>query len=144
LAPLSEALETEWVVANEDLKGLVGWPEWNATSPPAEVCPPISELVLIEPDEYPGTFIKLLEESVNPDDGINVRDFVTSQVTSGSDIREAIDRKETTTKKEEHLLAIVVEQAWWPGPGVLDLAIRPLARARFKTHFQSVLFLVWV
>ena len=138
LAPLSEALETEWVVANEDLKGLVGWPEWNATSPPTEVCPPISELVLIEPDEYPGTFTKLLEESVNPDDGINVRDFVTSQVTSGSDIREAIDRKETTTKNEEHLLAIVVEQAWWPGPGVLDLAIRPLARARFKTHFQSV------
>jgi hypothetical protein len=137
MMPLAEALETEWILANDDLNGLVGWPEWTASTPPTEVCPPISELVLIEPEEYPETFSKLLEESVNSNQGINSREFVTSQVTSGSDIREAIDRKETTLKKEENLLAITVDQSWWPGPGVLDLAIRPLARARFKTHFQS-------
>ena len=138
LSPLAEALETGWVLANDELSGLVGWPEWNAANPPSEVCPPISELVLIEPEEYPATFNKLLEETLNNNDGIGAREFVTGQVTSGSDIRESIDRKETSETEEIDNLAIVVEQAWWPGPGVLDLAVRPLAKARFKTNFLSV------
>jgi len=137
LVPLAGALETEWLLANDDLNGLVGWPDWGSTNPPTEVCPPISELVLIEPKEYPETFDRLLDETLNTNDNTSPRDFVLRQVTSGIDVREAIDRGETTLKNEAENLAIILEQAWWPGPGVLDLAIKPLARAQFRMNFRS-------
>jgi hypothetical protein len=137
IRPLSEALEHAATLANDDLGQVSGWPEWTAINPPAELCPPVSEFVLIQPNEYSKIFEDLLERTTNPDRSSTARDIVRMDVLSAEFVHQWIDNNTRPEKEVSHLLALKVEKPWWPGHALVTLEVKPQSRAAFKVAERS-------
>ena len=93
LRPLAAALERESRLLETELRGpAANWAEWADGLPPRELQPPVSEITLIEADEFAATFDDLVAESYS-DDGQaeNRRRRLREEITSGSFLREDSD-----------------------------------------------------
>ena len=128
LRPLAAALERESRLLETELRGpAANWAEWADGLPPRELQPPVSEITLIEADEFAATFDDLVAESYS-DDGQaeNRRRRLREEITSGSFLREDSDIDAAGTR------AIAVAVSWSPGTSIDPDELRPQSEAMFQ------------
>ena len=128
LRPLAAALERESRLLESELRGpAANWAEWADGLPPRELQPPVSEITLIEADEFAATFNDLVAETYSDDSQAeNRRRRLREEITSGSFLRED-SGIETAGNR-----AISVAVNWSPGTSIDPDELRPQSEAMFK------------
>jgi hypothetical protein len=128
LRPLAAGLERESRLLAQELRGPVAnWAEWADGLPPRELQPPVSEITLIEPDEFAATFDDLVAETYSDDSQAeNRRRRLREEITSGSFLREDSDIDAAGTQ------AISVAVSWSPGTSIDPDELRPQSDAMFQ------------
>lgn len=128
LRPLGAALERESRLLETELRGpAANWAEWADGLPPRELQPPVSEITLIEADEFAATFDALVAETYSDDDQAeNRRRRLREEITSGSFLREDSDADAAGTP------AISVAVNWSPGTSIDPDELRPQSEAMFQ------------
>ena len=128
LRPLAAALEQEARNLETELRGeAANWAEWSDGPPPLELHPPLSEVTLIEADEFAATFDDLVAKTYRDDvQAENRRRRLREEITSGSFLREDSDN-DIADKR-----AISVAINWSPGTSIDPDELRPQSEAMFR------------
>ena len=128
LRPLAAALGREARDLETELRGdAANWAEWSDGAPPLELQPPLSEVTLIEADEFAATFDDLVAKTYRDDlQAENRRRRLREEITSGSFLREDSDN-DIADKR-----AISIAINWSPGTSIDPDELRPQSEAMFR------------
>jgi hypothetical protein len=135
LRPLADALEREAQLLNTELKGeAANWAEWNDGEPPTGLQPNLSEVTLIEPDEFGSTFDSLLVEMYADEAEPEMRRIrCREDIVAGN----FLVKSATSASNQQH--AIQISVPWSPGTAVDPNAIVAQSAARFRVMLRPTL-----
>ena len=128
LRPLAAALGREARDLETELRGdAANWAEWSDGAPPLELQPPLSEVTLIEADEFAATFDDLVTKTYSDDvQAENRRRRLREEITSGSFLREDSD----IDIADKRAVSVAID--WSPGTSIDPDELRPQSEASFR------------
>ena len=128
LRPLAAALGREARLLETELRGdAANWAEWSDGAPPLELQPPLSEVTLIEADEFAATFDDLVAKTYRDDlQAENRRRRLREEITSGSFLRKDSD----IDIADKRAISIAIN--WSPGTSIDPDELRPQSEAMFR------------
>ncbi len=128
LQPLAAALRSEVRAIDEELRSeAANWANWTDANAPQELQPPVSEVTLIEGDEFAETFDACLRDSYRDVSEQETRRInLRQEIISGSFLRDG----EAALDDTSHALTSVAQ--WTPGAMVDPLEVRPQTSASFR------------
>jgi hypothetical protein len=138
LRPLQRSVGSAAAGLDHEMDELAQWPAWDSTSTPKALEPPKSEVTVLNTDDFPSDFNRMLADTVGGSKNAtgNHRIDARHDILSGSEIRDNAGKVQDGSEDLESVFAVDISSDWWPA-GVLVQDGRPQTKASFHVRYAS-------